>query len=485
MKSPHTSTFSRLVWTIVPLVFFGTLPGLVSAEDSPNILFIFTDDQCFDTIGAVGNPRIETPAMDQLAQRGTRFSHCFNMGSWSPAVCVASRTMLNSGRYLWQAEQIYKESEAERTAGRWWSEYLKQAGYRTYMTGKWHCLARAQRAFDVVADVRGGMPNQTPDGYHRPAADGRDPWSASDPKFGGFWAGGKHWSEVVADHASDFLQQAKTHDEPFFMYIAFNAPHDPRQSPQEFLNRYPVDSIEVPPSFLPSYPFRQAMGAGEKLRDEMLAPFPRTTAQVQVHRREYYAQITHLDQQIGRILDALETTGQADNTWIFFTSDHGLAVGHHGLMGKQNMYDHSLRVPFLVVGPQIPEGQTIATPIYLQDVMPTTLELAGIPKPEHVQFASLLPILAGDSGQQNRSIYGAYLKKQRCIRTDRYKLIFYPDAKVARLYDLHADPDETIDLFDLPQSRPIVAALLRELIELQQELNDPLDLTQSFADLLQ
>ncbi|MGI9470727.1 MAG: sulfatase-like hydrolase/transferase, partial [Rubripirellula sp.] len=119
------------------------LPSTVTfAEDEqPNIVFIFADDQCFETIRELGNEEIETPNLDRLVRRGTTFTHAFNMGSWSGAVCVASRTMLNSGRFVWNANAIHNQSERERQQGRWWSEYMKDAGYRTYMTGKWHCKA--------------------------------------------------------------------------------------------------------------------------------------------------------------------------------------------------------------------------------------------------------------------------------------------------------------------------------------------------------
>ena len=259
--------------------------------------------------------------------------------------------MLNTGRFVWRANAVYDQSEKERQAGRWWSEYMKTAGYKTYFTGKWHCKADAHKAFDVARHVRGGMPKQTPQGYNRPLADGTDPWSPSDPKFGGFWEGGRHWSEVVADDAVDFLADAKQQKKPFFMYIAFNAPHDPRQSPKQYVDRYPLASISVPKNYLPLYPYKDDIALGEKQRDESLCTFPRSEYGVKVNRQEYYAIITHMDAQIDRILKQLDSTGQAENTWIFFTADHGLACGHHGLMGKQNMYDHSLRVPFIVVGP--------------------------------------------------------------------------------------------------------------------------------------
>lgn len=447
-----------------------------AADDRPNILYIFADDQAFDTIAAHGNQEIQTPHLDSLVREGLTFSHTYNQGSWSPAVCVASRAMLNSGRFVWKAQKVHGKMEQERQAGRFWSEHMKKAGYDTYFTGKWHVQANARKAFDFVQHVRGGMPNQTPEGYHRPAADGSDPWSPSDPKFGGFWAGGKHWSEVVGDDAVEFLGQAAKREKPFFMYIAFNAPHDPRQSPQEYVDRYPANKIDVPESYLPLYPEREEMGSGEKLRDEYLAPFPRTEHSVQVHRQEYYAIINHMDDQIGRILNALEESGKADNTYIFFTADHGLAVGHHGLMGKQNMYDHSVRVPFLVKGPGIEGGTQNKTPIYLQDVMPTTLELAQIEKPDHVDFHSLLPLLRGEEATPYDAIYSCYLDRQRMITTDGYKLIYYPKAKKLKLFNLEDDPQEIKNLADDPAQKERIAKLLEKLRDWQEKTGDSLDL---------
>lgn len=462
---------------VVALLWTQLLAATVDADEidrRPNILFIFADDQCFDTINELGNDEVETPNLDRLARRGTTFTHAYNMGSWSGAVCVASRTMLNSGRFLWNAHEIHQTSEQERQAGRWWGEQMKSAGYRTYMTGKWHCKANAHKSFDVVRDIRPGMPKSIESAYDRPKPNDR--WSPSDPSLGGFWQGGTHWSEVVANHSADFLQEAGERNEPFFMYLAFNAPHDPRQSPAEYVAKYPVDSIRVPDNFLSVYPHHEQIGCGKKLRDERLGPFPRTQHAVQVHRREYYALITHMDAQIGRILQALEATGKADNTWIFFTADHGLAVGQHGLFGKQNMYDHSVRVPFMVVGPNIKAGHKIDQPIYLQDVMPTTLELAGVTKPEHVEFQSLIPVLAGAPSRYS-DIYGAYLGLQRSIRTDKFKLIAYPKANVLRLYEISEDPLEKQDLIGDPSMKPIVKDLFDRLVALQGEMRDELDLS--------
>lgn len=464
----------------------GMLVGTITGSGAPpNILFLFADDQSYEMVAALSGMDIDTPNLDRLTRNGTVFTHAYNMGSWSGAVCIASRTMLNTGRYLWKAQAVYDHSEAERQAGRWWSEYMKGAGYDTYLTGKWHVRADAAMAFDFLSHVRPGMPNQTPAGYHRPPPPGQpDPWSPSDPSFGGYWERGEHWSEVAADDAVNFLRLAGERDRPFFMYVAFNAPHDPRQSPQEYLDRYPLDRVKVPENFLPEYPYKDAMGCGENLRDESLAPFPRTPRAIQVHRREYAAIVSHLDFQIGRILEALRQSPHADNTWIFFTADHGLAVGHHGLMGKQNQYDHSVRVPFIVAGPGVPRGARIPAPIYLQDVMPTVLELAGVQHPEHVDFHSLLPLLNGQSDQSPYpAIYGAYLDRQRMITAEGHKLILYPTIAKARLYDLNADPLEQIDLAESPGQRELMRRLFTNLLELQSSTGDTLDLVSAFPDL--
>ncbi len=449
--------------------------------DKPNVLFLFADDQSYETMGAFGHTDIETPNLDRLARRGATFTHAYNMGSWSGAVCVASRTMLISGRSVWSAHAIYQSTDRERRAGVLWPQLLGQAGYRTYFTGKWHIQTDPAKCFDVVRHVRGGMPGTVPQAYNRPHRDKPDAWSPYDPALGGFWAGGKHWSEVVADDAIDFLADARQRHEPFFMYIAFNAPHDPRQSPREYVEKYPLERIETPKNFLPEYPYKEAIGCSHSLRDENLAPMPRTEYAVKVHRQEYYALITHLDAQIGRILDALDASGQAENTWIFFTADHGLAVGHHGLFGKQNLYDHSVRVPFLVAGPGVPAGRKIEAPIYLQDVMPTTLELAGAKKPKHVFFHSLLPLLRGEQSESPyESIYGAYLELQRSITHDGWKLIVYPRAGVLRLYHLTDDPHELSDLASSPEHADRRAMLYRRLLAMQQALGDQLQLPAEF-----
>ena len=447
----------------------------IFSKKKPNILFIFADDQAFDTINALGYDDVKTPNLDRLVCNGVTFTHAYNMGAWHGAVCVASRTMLNTGRFLWEAKNLEPNLKNEQNGGRLWSQYMKGAGYDTYMSGKWHVKdINPADIFDFVRDVRPGMPNQTPEGYNRPPEDRQDPWKPWDKTREGYWKGGKHWSEVLGDNALDFIGRAAESENPFFMYLAFNAPHDPRQSPKEYVDKYPLEEVKVPENYLPDYPFKEDIGCGEDLRDEQLAPFPRTEYAVKVHRQEYYAIITHMDAQVGRILDALEESGKADNTYVFFTADHGLAVGRHGLLGKQNMYDHSVRVPLMITGPRIKKGSRIDAPVYLQDIMPSSLELAGVDKPEHVRFRSLFPLIKGERERNYSQIYGGYRHLQRMVCDGEYKLIYYPQIDKTILYNLKKDPLEKKDLAADPQYAEKIAALKAELIKLAKEMSDPL-----------
>ena len=448
------------------------IAACVTAANQPNVVYIFADDMAYETIAAHGMLDIDTPNLDKLAELGTSFTHAYNMGSWSGAVCMASRKMLNTGQFVWQAETAdLKTLVAEN---KMWSQRMQQAGYRTYMTGKWHVSTAANKIFNVARNVRAGMPNQTPEGYDRPkdAEDYATGWKPWDPQHGGYWKGGKHWSEIVADDSVAFLATAAQEDQPFFMYLAFNAPHDPRQAPKEYVDRYPLGRIKMPENFLPEYPHANAI-CGKRLRDEKLMPYPRTEYSVKINRQEYFAIITHMDDQIGRILEALEATGKADNTYIVFTADHGLAVGHHGLVGKQNMYDHSVRVPFLVVGPNVKAGAKIDAPIYLQDVVPTALELAGAPV-DGVDFKSLLPLLNNQQGGHYDAIYGAYLDRQRMVTKGDWKLISYPKIGVERLFNLKKDPNEMNDLVNNPEYALKLSELRAALSELSQSMADPL-----------
>lgn len=456
--------------------------GAVSQSHSnpaPNFIFIFADDMAYETIAAHGETDIDTPHLDRLLKKSTRFTRAYNMGAWNGAVCIASRTMLLTGRTVWNAYTIDTKHDMHRQAlnGQTWPQWLKQAGYRTYMSGKWHIKNDPNKIFDVTKDIRPGMPKDVEVGYNRPQspehyATGWKPW---DPVHGGFWEGGTHWSEVLANHGVDFISEAATRPEPFFMYLAFNAPHDPRQAPKSFIDQYPLDRISLPVTYMTNYPYADEIGCGPAVRDERLAPFPRTEFAVKVNRQEYYALVSHMDAQIGRILDAVDRSGKADSTYIIFTADHGLAVGHHGFMGKQNLYEHSTKVPFLICGPDIKKNHEIKEPIYLQDIMPTTLHLAGLPIADTIEFKSLLPLLSASTSTHYSSIYGGFKGIQRSITKQNWKLIYYTYANKYRLYNLAEDPQEMNDLSQNKTQASRLDHMRNELIKLSEKLNDPLD----------
>jgi arylsulfatase A-like enzyme len=451
----------------------------------PNILFIFADDQCWDTLGCIGG-EVKTPNLDRLVSQGTFFSNAYNMGAWQGAVCMASRTMLMTGQSLWNAFAF--DASKERDKNRFWSSQFQQAGYKTYFGGKWHVSKiKPDAIYDVTGTVRPGMPdyfdpaigkkfpwNVRGPGYFRPESPEKDNWDPADPKYGGHWEGGTHWSEVLANEGSAFLEDAAKSEQPFFMQLAFNAPHDPRQSPQKYLDMYPIDSIKLPDNFLPENPYADAMEAGKGVRDEDLAPFPRTPYSIKKHRQEYYALITYLDDQIGRVLETLDKTGQRENTIIVYTADNGLGVGQHAMVGKQNMFEHSMKIPLIFCGGGIPAGKRIDTPVYMQDLMPTTLDMAGVKIPSWVEFKTLVPLIEGKTKRQYDSIYGAYKMSQRMVRQGNIKLVWYPKIDHYMLFDVVKDPHEMNDLAVNPEYAGMLSKLKDELGRQERLFKDPM-----------
>lgn len=474
----------------IELMAAGVAGGAVSTQvafgdeakgsSRPNFLFMICDDLMFRTIHSLNNPEVHTPNMDRLGRSGCIFTHSFHQGSWSGAVCVASRTMLNSGLTGFRAQAGLDDVPT-------WGQTLGAAGYDTYICGKWHLDPTVlQRSFKEMGPIGPGMLVSTPLGgaaYGRPRPG--DNWQPWDESLKGHWIHTDLWRNQIPDriqhsaamYADCFIDhlinKAAKRDAPFFMYLGFNSPHDPRQAPREYLDMYPQEKIEVPPNFLPQHPFNQG---DFHIRDEMLAPFPRTPQAVQLHRREYYALITYMDAQIGRILDALEQSGKGSNTYVILTADHGLAVGEHGLMGKQNMYDCSLRMPLMIAGPGIPAGKRVDELVYQHCLYGTTCDLAGIPIPMTVEFRSLAPLLRASGEPLYDTVFSYYLGFQRMVRTKTHKLIVYPEIKRVQVFDIANDPWEMHDLAAETSAAGIRRDLMQRLQQLQKELDDPLNL---------
>jgi len=416
------------------------IAGATAAEAGrPNVLFLLTDDQRADTIGAMGNPAIKTPTLDSLARRGVAFRNAYVLGSNVPAVCTPSRNMIMSGRAYFRWQGLYASPDEPN-----FPVTLENAGYVTYHYGKkGNTAILIQEKFNTNK-------------YLQDDADRED----GEP------------GKAIVDDAIAFLK-GKRDARPFFMYLAFSNPHDPRVAAQIYLDMYPIEKVPLPKNFLPVHPFDN----GEMLiRDELLAPWPRTEQEIRKQIREYYAVITGLDYHIGRLLAALKDLKLDDNTIIIFASDTGLSLGSHGLMGKQNLYEEGTKVPLIFAGPGIPAGRRDAL-VYLMDIFPTVCDLANVPVPAGLDGKSLKPVMDGREPGVRPTLFTAYRDVQRAIRDDRWKLIRYPKINKTQLFDLKDDPDEMHDLAGDPALTERMERMMAELERWQKQLGDTAPLT--------
>jgi len=441
-------------------------PGCTSRK-KPNILILFTDDQRFNTISALNCPEIKTPNIDRLVRNGMTFTRAHIMGGTSGAVCMPSRAMLLTGKTLFH---LHNRGASIPDSHALMPETFIDAGYKTFGTGKWHNGKSAyKRCFTHGGKIFfGGMSNHS----KVPVFD-FDPTGQYPNKKK--YIGDKFSSVLFSDEAVRFLEHDGGQD-PFFMYVSYTAPHDPRMAPEEFTGQYPSDAVSTPKNFMAEHPFDN----GEmKIRDEKLAPWPRTPKIVKEHLSAYYAMIAHTDAQIGRILDALERRGDADNTIIVFSGDNGLAVGCHGLLGKQNIYDHSVRVPLIISGPGIPKGSNAGGLCYLLDIFPTLCNLTGVKIPNGLEGLSLATMLKDPKAKVRSSLFLAYTKLHRGVRTDDdWKLIKYNvhGKQTTQLFDLNNDPDEIVDLADDEKYAEKLENLTTLLKEWMHSLDDFCDL---------
>ncbi len=411
----------------------GEAPGRDSKK-RPNVVFLLADDLRADAVGALGKGVVQTPNLDTLARSGFVFRNAYCLGSNSAAVCLPSRNMILSGRAYFRWSGSYAPGTPPN-----FPLSLKAAGYETYHHGKQGNVAiEIEKRFDHSRYVdddherRSGQPGKT-----------------------------------IVDHAIQFLQ-TRDRDRLFLMYLAFEAPHDPRVAAQEYLDRYNENTIPLPANYLPIHPFDN----GEMtVRDELLLLWPRTETDLRRELHEYYAVITGLDFHIGRLVQKLKELDEYENTIIVFSSDHGLALGSHGLMGKQSLYDHSMKSPLLFAGPRITHGKTDAL-AYLLDIYPTVCDLIGVPVPPGLDGKSLAPIIAGRSAKVRDTLFLAYRDDQRAIRDARWKLIRYPGINLAQLFDLQEDPDERHDRALDPSQAPRLEQMTDIMRNWQRRLGD-------------
>ncbi len=446
---------SRLLALLAALVASGlTAHSLYGAQ--PNVLLIVSDDQRPDTIGALGQAPIATPHLDRLAAGGTLFTRAIT----AYPICHVSRAEFLTGCSAFRALPEYPTGAIDPKLATWAGTF-RAAGWHTWFVGKWHNDGQPKtRGYE---ETRGLFSSGGGGGSKEPVFDAKgreitgyrgwtfktDDGRAEPEKGVGLTP---DISARFADAAIEFIERKS--DRPFFLQVSLTAPHDPRLMPTGYEGRYDFATMPLPRNFARKHPFDHGNLEG---RDEVLLPIPRDPAQVREELATYYAILTHMDAQIGRILAALDSTGQRENTIVIFTSDHGLALGSHGLLGKQNMYEHTIGVPLILAGPGIPVGERRATQCYLRDLFPTACELTAIAIPESVRGASLVPALRDATVAVHPFVVGYFTDVQRMLRDERWKWIEYPRAGRTQLFDLQSDPDEMTNLADdLAQAGRIV-----------------------------
>ncbi len=467
---------------------------LATDTKRPNILFILVDDQSPQDLKCY-NPssRLETPNLDRLASQGMVFDGAYHMGSFSGAVCTPSRHMIMSGRTLWhlpiapQAMQkgLCPPNLQQQTI----PAVFNRAGYSTMRTCKQgNSYDAANKLFTIRHDAtkRGDT------------AETGSPWHG--------------------DRVMDYLQQRESSNDtnPFLIYFGFSHPHDTRDGTPELLAKYGAvnhtdktapppanpNQPKLPPNYLPTHPFHHGHPG---LRDEVAVSGVWERRDEQTIRNELgreFACSENIDIQIGRVLEKLKAMGELDNTYIIYTADHGMAIGRHGLQGKQNLYEHTWRVPFIVKGPGIQPGSRAEGNIYLLDVLATLCDLAGIDAPETNEGTSFKPVLTGAQQTIRDVLYGVYSggtkPGMRSVKQGDWKLIKYDalngSVRETQLFNLKENPNEFIsqhhgpnvtsltgvtpephqvNLADDPKYADKLAEMESLLLNEMRQLNDP------------
>ena len=460
------STLSRrsLLQTCAASALAASFPGGVQAEPAaapntgagkpPNLLVFLSDDQVFTALGAAGNPHIQTPVLDALAASGTRFSQC----DVSNPICTPIGACLLTGQYGFVNGVTFFGHTIREDAPRL-PRLLQQQGYAIGYTGKWHNDGRPQdHGVTHTSHVfLGGMHDYD----SIPVVQGVDDAREVLPR---------NPTELFTDAALELMQSLP---EPWCLFVSYTAPHDPRTPPPEYEALYDPETLPLPPNFLPHPPAYHASTLD--IRDEKLLPRPLDPAAVRIETARYYGLISHMDTQIGRILDALEQSGKRGHTLVAFAGDNGLTLGAHGLLGKQTMYEEGLRMPLILSGPGIPAGATDDRLCDLMDLMPTLLAASGATAPAEVHGRSLLePDDRELPGKRlPNMVFAHYEDLFRMVRQGQHKLIHYLKEDRYELFDLNQDPHELHDKSLAPEYATTRTHLIRVLETWRGEMQDP------------
>ena len=439
----------------------------------PNFLIIVTDDQRPDTIGLLGNSRIDTPNLDWLVQNGITFENfiCSN------PLCVPSRAEILTGCSGFRNGVLGMRGEKMNSNLILWPAAMVSGGYFAWYSGKWmndgSPITRGYNETRALFTAGGGTWKKEKKvlGRKKRAITGYRNWTFKNaegrPELEKGIGLTPLTDKYIADGALEFLRR-KT-DKPFFLHVNFTGPHDPLVYPTGYEKKYTSAKMQLPLNFLPRHPFDHGNFNG---RDERLLSWPRTKADVLDELAVYYAIIDNIDKQVGRMLNQLRSDGRLKNTYVIFTSDHGLAIGSHGLMGKQNMYDHTIRVPFIISGPNLTKGKKTKAFGYLRDMYPTVCELARIKIPETVEAKSLVPVLLDPEKNVYHASYGYFRDVQRMVQIGTWKLIFYPKINRYQLFDLSRDPFEMSDQIKVKANQPRVMRMRKSLLKWFEDQGD-------------
>jgi choline-sulfatase len=418
----------------------------LQAAEKPNFLFIIVDDQSpFDLKAYDPNSILDTPNIDRIAKDGLVLDGAYQQGAWSGAVCTCSRTMIMTGRTLWHIPRGGKKGKSDGKdsslipAGLENSslpEVFNNAGYDTVRTCKQgNSYEAANKKFQIRHDAT---------------------------KRGGTAESGSEWH---GDQVMNYLADREKQDarKPFLIYYGFSHPHDTRDGTPELLEKYGATNHTdkktlpaanpkqpaLPINWLPKHPFSTGHPG---LRDEVSVSGVWEKRDERTIRNELgreFACSENIDIQIGRVLDKLEAMGELENTYVIYTSDHGMAIGRHGLQGKQNLYQHTFRVPYIVMGPGVKKGRAEGN-IYLLDTLATLSDLAGIPAPETNEGISFKPVLTGEKQDVRDTLYGAYTGGSkpgiRAVKKGDWKLIktdaINGEVHETQLFNLAENPNE-------------------------------------------
>ncbi len=437
----------------------GTFACSLKNKRRPNFVFFLTDDQRWDGMSCAGNKILKTPNMDRIADEGIRFENMFVTNS----LCGPSRASYLTGKYS-HNHGVRRNGMALSLKHKTFPELLKEGGYETAFIGKWHNndLGR-NRNFDYTFGFKGQGR------YYNPViAENNGP----DIEYEG------HVTDILADKAIEYLK--KDHTRPFCLLVWFKAPHRSFQPAERFKKLYQDVEIPKPENFNDDYAGRPDAVKNANMKIGEFADVP----DYQTFVKDYYRCLAGVDENVGRVLDALKRQGLENDTAVVYAGDNGFFIGEHHFFDKRFMYEESIRVPLLVSYPRMIKAGTVASQMILNvDIAPTFLDMAGMDvSSEHLDGKSFKSLLQRKRiNWRDDFLYEYYEypgphsgRKNRGIRTERWKFIhFFEEPQEYELYDLKNDPHEMKNLINDPNYHAVVSQLSIRMTELRKELKDP------------